>query len=171
MRRRLRFGGASVREISMIIQLVAFTLDEQAYALPLACVDRIVPSMEVTRAPQAPEIVLGVINFHGRILPALDIRARFGLHPREAGLNGQFVIARAGSRAVALPVDSVVGVIDRSPDEITATPIIVPGLAYVDGVAKLDDGLVFIHDLDRFLSLDEERRLTDLTHGDSRIGR
>ena len=55
------------------IQLVAFTLDEQRYALPLYDVERVVHAAGVTLFPKAPEIVLGVVNVQGRIIPVVNI--------------------------------------------------------------------------------------------------
>lgn len=61
----------------------------------------------------------------------------------------QLILAHTPLRAVALPVDSVLGVLERSDGEITSSTDFVPGTAHFDGVAKLDDGLLFIHDIMR----------------------
>ena len=140
-------------------QLVVFTLDEHRYALPLSAVDRAVRMVEITPLPKAPEIVLGAINLAGRIVPVLNIRKRFHLSERKPGLGDQLLIARTPGRTVALAVDAVDSVVQRSPDEVIAPPTIVPGLEYLAGVVKLADGMLFIHDLDRFLSLEEEQAL------------
>jgi purine-binding chemotaxis protein CheW len=140
-------------------QLVAFTLDERCFALRLESVERIVRTVEVTALPKAPEIVLGVINVQGKIVPVLDIRARFGLPKREFSLSDEMVVARTKRRTVVFNVDSVSAIIARRPEDITAAERILPDLKYVQGVAKLRDGMVVIHDLDRFLSLDEAEQL------------
>jgi purine-binding chemotaxis protein CheW len=146
-------------------QLLAFSLDRQRYALRLGCVQRVVRAVEVTPLPKAPEIVLGVVNVQGKIIPVFNLRKRFGLRERETNLSDQLVIAHAAGRSVALVVDSVMGLLERSKDEITETEEIVPGAEHVEGVAKLHDGILFIHNLDRFLSLDEEKRLESLLAG------
>jgi purine-binding chemotaxis protein CheW len=64
-------------------QLVVFALDEQRYALRLTAVERIVRAVEVTPLPKAPQIVLGVIDAQGRIIPVVDVRQRFRLTERE----------------------------------------------------------------------------------------
>ncbi len=58
-------------------QLVVFAFDEQRYALHLSAVERIVRMVEITPLPKAPEIVLGVVNVQGRIVPIVNIRKRF----------------------------------------------------------------------------------------------
>jgi purine-binding chemotaxis protein CheW len=74
-------------------------------------------------------------------------------------LADRLVIAQTTRRTVALAVDSVAGVIEYPAPALVGAGEILPGLEYVTGVAKLDDGMLFIHDLDRFLSLDEEEML------------
>ena len=139
--------------------LVVFVLDERGYALRLTAVERIVRAVEVLPLPKAPEIVLGVVNVHGRVIPVVDIRKRFRLPAREMRLSDQLILARTSKRRVGLVADTVSGLLERSAEEVVLPETIVPGLEYVAGVAKLEDGLLLIHDLDRFLSLEEEKRL------------
>ena len=139
--------------------LVVFTLDDQRYALRLAAVERTVRLVEITPLPKAPAVVLGVITVQGRVVPVLDVRRRFRLPPRELQLSDQMLIARTRRRTVVLIADAVSGVIEPPAEEITLPEAILPGLEHVAGVTRLDDGLIFIHDLDGFLSLEEEQAL------------
>jgi purine-binding chemotaxis protein CheW len=141
------------------MQIVVFTLDEPRCALDLAAVERIVRAVEITPLPKAPEIVLGVINIQGRILPVVDIRHRFQLPARELSLEQRFIVARASRRPVALVVDSVVGVRELESHALVSAERDLALGAYLKGVAKLEDGLLLIYDLDRFLALDEELAL------------
>lgn len=152
------------------VKLVLFKLGEQRYALPLAAVDRIVRAVEVTLLPNAPSIVLGMIDVAGLILPVLNIRRRFGLTEREVSLDDQFLIAHTARRGVALVIDAALGVIERSQRAIIGSAHIVSGIEQFQGVVRLDDGLVLIHDLEKFLSLDEARALDqamsqEMAHG------
>lgn len=139
--------------------LVVFTLDGQSYALYLSAVERIYRAAEISLLPKAPEIVLGVVNVKGRIVPVINVRRRFRLPERDLRLSDQIVIARTSRRTVALLVDAVSGVMELSGKEIVSPEDIVPHTQYVAGIVKLEDGLVLIHDLDKFLSLDEEKAL------------
>lgn len=141
------------------LQIIVFALDEGRYALHLAAVQKTVRMVEITPLPKAPEMVLGVINFHGVIVPVLNIRKRFRLPGRPAGLGDQLIIARTASRLVALVVDAVSDVVFLPPEQLVDPAGILPRLEYVEGLALLDGGMVFIHDLDAFLSLDEEQAL------------
>jgi len=140
-------------------QLVVLTLDEQRYALHLSAVERIVRVVEVTPLPKAPEIVLGVVNVQGQITPVINIRKRFRLPEREMNLSDQLIIAHTSRRTVALVADAVSGVIERSEQEVIAAEKVLPGIEYVEGVVKLEDGMILIHDLNKFLSLEEEQAL------------
>src|ERR1043166_4985573 len=142
-------------------QLVVFTVDEQQYALRLAVVQRITRIVEVTPLPKAPEIVMGVINWQGTIVPVFNIRKRFGLPEVEMNLSDQLIIARTTTRSVALAADSVSGIVERSAEQITETQRILPRAECVEGIAKLKDGILLIHNLDRFLCLEEEKQLQE----------
>ncbi len=143
------------------IELVVFALDGQRYALKLAAVERVLRAAEITPLPKLPDIVLGVLNVAGEILPVLDIRRRFHLPSRETDPADHLILARTARRRVALVVDRVSGVVERPEAEVIPAEDVLPGLEYVSGAAKLADGLVLIHDLDTFLSLEEEARLSE----------
>src|SRR6266545_6813431 len=142
-------------------QLVVFTLDEQRYAVPLSAVERIVRMVEITPVPQTPEIVLGVINVQGWIIPVVNLRRRFRLPEREPHPGDQLLIAHTSRRPVALVIDAVAEVITLAEQDVIGGEKILAHLQYVAGVVKRGDGLVLVHDLDAFLSLDEEQALHD----------
>jgi purine-binding chemotaxis protein CheW len=146
--------------VNLASQLVVFALDGQQYALELSAVERTVRMVEITPLPHAPAIVAGIINVQGQIIPVLNIRKRFSLPERDARVDDQLLIARTKRRTVALAVDTVSGLINRPDGETTRHEEIVPGIEYVAGVVKLADGMAFIHDLDDFLSLEEEDALS-----------
>jgi purine-binding chemotaxis protein CheW len=148
--------------VPMRSQLVVFTLDAQLYALPLSSVQRVVRMVEVTPLPNAPEIVLGVIDVHGSIIPVMSMRRRFGRPEPEASVSGQLIVADTDTRRVALVVTSVNGVIERTVEEETEAEKIVPGAQYVEGIFTLEGGIVFIHNVDRFLSKKEDQQLDGL---------
>jgi purine-binding chemotaxis protein CheW len=145
-----------------IEQLALFRLDDQRYALPLAVVERVVRAAELTPLPKAPEIVLGVVDVNGTVLPVLNVRRRFHLADREIRTNDHFLIARTRRRRVVLVIDKAEGVIEVPAVEIVCAPQITAGIEQVSGVMKLADGLVLIHDIDSFLSLEEEEILDEV---------
>ena len=139
--------------------LVVFGIEGQRYALPLHAVERVLPMVAVSPLPQAPAVALGVMNLHGQVLPVLDLRRRFGLPPRDYGLTARLLVTRTGRRILALAVDEVLEVREVTPETITRPDAVLPGIGHLAGIVALVDGLLFIHDLEACLSLDEEQRL------------
>lgn len=149
------------QSVKRLNQFLGFSLEENQYALRLSVVDKTVRVVEVTPLPKGPEIVCGIVNVHGVILPVVNIRKRFGLPERAIHLSDQLIIAHTPSRPVALIVDAVSGVVERREQELIAAEKILPGLEYIEGVVKFKDGMILIHDLNKFLSLEEERALNE----------
>ena len=146
--------------------LVIFTLDEHSYALHLPAVERALRMVEISPLPKAPEIVLGVINVQGRIVPVFNVRKRFRLPERETSPSDQLIVAQTSRRTVAMLADAVSGVVAYPEQQVIAAERILPGLEYVEGVAKLEGGMILIHDLDKFLSLEEETTLDNALKAD-----
>lgn len=132
-----------------------FCFDHLRVALRLSFVERVVRAVDVAPLPDGPDIVLGVVNVAGRVIPVVNMRKRFRLPERAISVSDQLVIAHTGQRLVALVTDAVSGVFEYAETDIVAAETILPGLEYLDGVVKLSDGLILIHNLDRFLSLEE----------------
>ncbi len=143
-------------------KIVLFSLDEPRYALHLSVVERVVMAVEIIPLPKAPEIILGVVNYQGLIIPVIDIRKRFRLPFREISLEDQFIIAKTAKRFVILVVDSVSGVYELDKYQIVDTAEAFPYTVYLSGIAKVDTNIVLISDLEKFLSLDEEQILDEI---------
>jgi purine-binding chemotaxis protein CheW len=152
-------GGHSIAQLAATRELVVLNLADQRYALDVTVVERIVLAVAITRLPKAPQIVLGIVNVQGRVVPVVDTRQRFGLPSREIELSDHLVIARTSRRVIALLADAAAGVIRCAPDEITEADHILSSAEYLEGVVRLTDGLILIHDLDTFLSPVEEQSL------------
>jgi len=141
-------------------QFLAFEVADRRVALPAEAIQEVVRAVAISRLPKAPPVVEGVINVRGTLVPALDIRARFRLPPEPLDPGQHLIIARAGSRTVALRVDRAVALV--TVDEAAIAPgSVVPGAEHVAGIARLPDGVLVIHDLERFLSLDEAGQLDE----------
>ena len=142
-------------------KLVVFRIDEQRYAFSLSAVVRIVRAVEVTPLPNAPSVALGAIDVAGRVLPVLSIRKRLGLPGRELTPADQLMIARTARREVVIVVDETLDVMAVPLGGMVPATEILPMLRLVEGVVQLADGLVLIEDLEKFLSLEEERLLDE----------
>ena len=143
---------------------LVFDVGGQRFGLPVEHVVQIVEMVELTPLPKAPEIVAGVINFHGRVIPLVDVRKRLNLVPQPYSLRTPIVVSRLHDHVTGLIVDSVSGVIEVplaqvvDPGEIFSAETR-PPLPLLRGVARLNDGLLLILDLGTFLSREEEKSL------------
>lgn len=157
MNRRESNSKASV--IPVTDQIVVFTLDDLLYALPLTNVTKIIHAIEIRHLADAPDIIAGIINIKGRIIPVADIRKHLGLAAHEIDPDDRLILADTGKREVAIQVDTVVGIRDLEPGQLADNKKLAPFAKNIRGVVKTDDGLVLIYDLDKFLSIEEENEL------------
>lgn len=139
---------------------LVFMLDDKTFALPLEPVERVVRAVEVTPLPETPDIVSGIINYKGTILPVINIRSRFHLPEREMQLNHQFIIIQTAKRPIALLTDTVTGNIETPAADVVPPSDIIEDVEFLQGVLKLEDGVMLIPDLDKILTVKEDRVLT-----------
>lgn len=147
-------GPSSTRD-----KIILFTIDKALLGLPVSLVEHVTRAVEIRPLPRAPQIIHGLINVRGMVVPVIDLRLRLRMPAKELDCDDRFIIARTSTRVVALVVDSVLEILETPSGTITGregSPPLADGL---QGVVKLEDGLVLIYDLDLFLSLDDERRL------------
>lgn len=137
------------------VDILSFEVERQAYGIPASSVIEIVRAVTVRPLPRAPDIIEGVFDLRGRIVPVIDFRARFGLPRRPIALFEHLVVALAGERVVALRADRAVGLLALPPAAIAEVRALLPTAERVTGIASLPDGLLFIHDLSGFLSAAE----------------
>jgi len=142
-----------------IMRAFTFLLDGTLYALRLETVERVVPAANLTPLPGAPAVVLGLLDFEGRIVPVVDIRARFRLPVREMGVEDFIIIAKTSRKTLGILVDAPGEVINVAEADIDRGTGVLLGSDYIEGVVRLDIGLVLIHDLESFLSLEEEKSI------------
>ncbi|MBW3557354.1 MAG: chemotaxis protein CheW [Actinobacteria bacterium] len=107
-----------------------------------------------TPLPGAPSAVEGVVDLRGTLVAVFDLRARLGLRRRPPILSDHLVFTRVDARLAALRVDRAVDLVRVSTSRIESALALAPA-PYVSGVARLDDGLVLIHDPGTFLSGEE----------------
>jgi len=136
----------------MDVHLVTFNLGE-VYGVPIGQVREIVRVGSVTKVPNAPQFMEGVINLRGRVLPVLNLRRRLGLAEERIGKASRIVVTEIGSKVVGLLVDAVAhvikvpaGLVEPPPEEVLEVDA-----DYLTGVCKLKDRLVIMLDLQRLL--------------------
>lgn len=138
-------------------QLVIFTLDDDAYGVAIGSVNTIITCPPITRVPRAPEFVEGVINLRGQILPVITLRIRFGLPEVPATKATRIVVVEVDGLQVGMIVDAVTETrrIALSAIEPLSPLVCSVDARYLRGVAKLEDRLIILLELEKILSLEE----------------
>ena len=149
-----------------LMQLVGFGVANEKFGVDILMVQEILRSAEVTSVPNSPEFVEGVLNLRGNIVPVIDLRKRLNLYDEETSQKKSWVlILNIDNRVVGFIVDHVTEVLKIEEDSIeTAPDIIVAGLEsqYIQGVCKIDDGLIIILDFDLVLFNEEQKVLGEM---------
>ncbi len=145
-----------------IAHYLVFTLSDRDFALPLPSVERVVHAVAVTVVPEAPEILCGLINYKGFIMPVLDISLRFQLPNENIGPDHLFVIVHTAVKSFALKADGVRGVLARQVKQIVPPADIISGMRFLAGVMKLENGMMLVPDLERLLTYEEETAISAL---------
>lgn len=145
----------------MTLPVLTFQLDDTRYGVAIRDVIEVARAVAVTALPNAPQCIEGVVDAHGELVPVIDLRARFGLPPRQPDLGEHLVLVRAGARAAGFRADRAVDVVTVDSDGLASAESIVRGTRHLAGVARTDTGLVLIHDPASLLSQLEEEALGD----------
>lgn len=138
---------------------LTFGIDRTRYAIPARSVVEVVRAVAVDPLPGSPPIVTGIIDFRGSTLPVFDVARRFHHDRRAVRAAHRLIIADAGRRRVVLHVDSVEELVDIAGERIDAAPTRIADGVPIAGIARTDDGLVVIQDLEGFLTQGESEQL------------
>ena len=144
-----------------LLQLVGFQLDDEEYGIDILKVQEINRITEITKSPQSPDFVEGVINLRGNVIPIIDLRKRFNMPHKEYDKQTRIVVGEIGDRTVGFIVDAVSEIIRLPADKIEPAPNISADdkAEYILGVGKLDDKLLMLLDIDKILSGSEKDKL------------
>jgi purine-binding chemotaxis protein CheW len=143
--------GPARRTDSSISQLVGFRLGDEDYAIAITKIQEIILMKPITRIPQVPDYIEGLINLRGSVIPIVNLRKRFGLAPRDADDETRTIVVNIHDKTVGCIVDAVTQVMRISRDEIQPPPLSVLAIAHqhIAGLARLEDRLLIILDIER----------------------
>ncbi|MDD2733331.1 MAG: chemotaxis protein CheW [Desulfuromonadaceae bacterium] len=144
----------SISTISETTQYLTFKLDEEIFALDVAKVREILEYSSVTKVPQTPEFMRGVINLRGSVVPVIDLRLKFGMTATEQSVNTCIIVTEVAMEGETVLLgalaDSVQEVNEMEPAQIEAAPHIGTKLNtdFIKGMGKQDSNFVMILDID-----------------------
>jgi purine-binding chemotaxis protein CheW len=151
-------------ETGELLQLVSFKIGKEEYGVDILNVQEINKMTQITKVPNAPEFVEGVINLRGRVIPVIDLRTRLNLAKKEHDKDTRIIIVEVDNATVGFIVDAVSEVL-RIPVSITeAPPAIVAGIdsEFIKSVGKLEDRLLILIDLNKILSAENKEDLKEV---------
>jgi|WetSurMetagenome_2_1015567.scaffolds.fasta_scaffold273533_2 purine-binding chemotaxis protein CheW len=141
------------------MKLVLFSIDKIDFAIPLEIVEKIVSIVQITPLPNAPNYIIGTINYQSKILPVINMREIFLLQKREIEISDQLVIIRMSKMLIAIWVDYTTEIINTEDIEIIS-----PDQFYIDsnkvkGLFKFKNGRVLISNPDKFFTPEQIEKL------------
>lgn len=149
----------NVRVTDEQLQLVTFQVASEEFAVDILSVQEINRMMSLTRVPQSPPEVEGVINLRGKIIPVLDLRKRFDLPRTDRNEHNRIVVVEVHGRVIGFIVDRVHEVLRISSSIVEPAPQMVCSIDsdFIAGVGKLDDRLLILLDLSKLFNADMVR--------------
>jgi purine-binding chemotaxis protein CheW len=147
-----------------ILQLVTFSIGNEEFGVEILKVQEINKMMQVTKIPNSPSFVEGVINLRGKVIPIINLRNKLRLPPKEHNKNTRIIVMEIQGKTIGFIVDAVSEVL-RIPRSITEPPPpMIGGVSseYIVSVGKLEDRLLILLDVDRILSNEEKSALSNI---------
>jgi len=146
------------------VQLACFRIGSELYAIDIMRIKEIIRPQKLTPIPKAPSFIEGVINLRGVVIPVADLRKRFDQPISEANRKNRIVVCSLSGRIIGLMVDEVTEVKRFGRQEIAPAPQFIDGpeAHYFLGVARRDEDLIMLIDLEKVLSSDEKIELQKL---------
>ncbi len=151
----------TVAEMMETTQFLTFSLADDIFAIDVIKAKEVLDFSEVTRVPQTPDYMLGVINLRGSVVPVIDMRRKFKMKDADRTRNSCIVVVEVDVDGEAVTVgalaDSVREVIDLKPSQIEPAPRIGTRLntEFIKGMGNLEDRFVIILDIDKVFSVDD----------------
>jgi purine-binding chemotaxis protein CheW len=146
-----------------MIQLVSFNLGEEEFGVDITKVKEINRMVEITRVPNTPEFVIGVINLRGKVIPIINLRHRLGMELVDHDKNTRIVVIEHENKTIGFIVDNVNEVL-RISKNITEPP---PQMSdnvdtqFITSIGKLEDRLLILLDLEKVIDKGSQLELVE----------
>jgi purine-binding chemotaxis protein CheW len=146
------------------MQLVSFRLVQEEYGIEITKVQEIILMGEITRVPQTPSYIKGLINLRSTVIPVIDLRTRFGLPTQEPTDETRIMVVNMAGKTIGIIVDAVSEVLRVSRDQIAPPPPTITGLGrnYLTGLVNLENRLLILLNLDKMLGEEESLAVTNV---------
>ena len=142
-------------------QFFTFMLEKEIFAIDISQIREVLEYTQITKVPQTPDMMKGVINLRGSVVPVIDMRLKFGMGEIEKTVDTCIVIIEilldGDNTLIGALVDSVKEVMDLDSDHIEPAPKIGTQLNtdYIRGMGKHDEQFIIILDINRIFSSED----------------
>lgn len=155
----------SGESLTSMLQFLTFTVEREEYGIDIMTVKEIKGWAEVTRIPNSPEFMRGVMNLRGLIIPIFDLRARFGMGATEAHAKNAVIILSAGERIIGILVDTVSDILDSTSDDIKPSPSVENNTKdeFIEGIISVGERMVILLDVKRLFDAEMLSQVMDRT--------
>jgi purine-binding chemotaxis protein CheW len=143
---------------------LTFSVDKEVFGLDIQHVDDIIGIQDITLVPEQPEYIKGVINLRGKIIPTMDVRARFKKEERTYDDRTCIVVLNMHNTSVGVIVDRVVEVLDINEDQIAEPPRFSDEYQshYISGIGKINDDIAMLLDCNKLLNYEQIEALNHM---------
>lgn len=133
---------------------LTFLLAREDYGLEIRYVTEIIGIQKITRVPDMPNFIKGVINLRGKVIPVMDMRARFNLPAREYDERTCVIVVNIQEQALGLVVDRVNEVVDIPAEQVEPPPASAKGGAsrYIRGIGKIGEEVKVLLEVERLMT-------------------
>ncbi len=152
------------QETDEILQLVSFVIENEEFGIDILKVEEIIRLISITKIPNAPDFIEGVVNLRGRVIPVIDLRTRLRHPKKEHDNNTRVIVVNVNNTTLGFIVDSVKEVL-RIPKSITEPPPSITSSIdsdYITAVGKLENRLLILLDLEKVLDLKQKEELKEV---------
>lgn len=146
-------------------QFVIFRLGDEKYAVDILNVGGISEFLEVTKVPNAPPFIDGIINLRGDIIPIVNLKKRFNIPEKKVDSDTRIIINNINGKDIGFVVDEASQVINIDEADIEDAPDIIKGAdrQYIAGVGKVNNQIVILLNLEKILNDDEKKAVNDIS--------
>lgn len=147
-----------------LLQLVSFHLGEEEYAVDILNIQGINRMVDITKVPNAPEFVEGIINLRGQVIPIIDLRKRLGMEHKEHDKQTRIIVVEIDTKVIGFIVDCVNEVlrINKSITEAPPETAVSIDTKFITAVGKLEDRLLILLDLEKVLTNEQMEEMKEM---------
>ncbi|ORX23923.1 chemotaxis protein CheW [Thermoanaerobacterium sp. PSU-2] len=148
----------------MLNQIVIFKLNDEEFCVDIMDVLEIIRMQSITKVPDVPSFVEGIINLRGIVIPIIDLKKRLNMKLTEYDDDTRIIIIKINEKSVGFIVDSVTEVLHVEPESIKEAPDIIAGIGkeYIESVVSYDERLIINLNLEKILTEKEKKEIEEM---------